>query len=386
MRRPVFAALCAGVMLLTCGGCGDANTESSTVRMEQSQSDSSQTAETTAAHTSKATRHTTTSGSSTVTSEKSGSTAAPSKATTKATAAAIYQNNSSSGESDANTASDGTDGGNTAENVPANTPQQTAAAAVPTPEEPDTDTASDAADDSISITLNGNSAETSDSSAVSISGSCITIQQAGKYTVSGTLSDGQIIVNVSKEDKVNLHLNGADIFCSGSAPLYIVSADTCTLHLDSGSVNYLTDTAENALSACLFSKDDLTIKGDGALVVSGNRKHGIKSNNDLKIKNGALTVTAVSTGIYGEDSIQITGGSTVIASSKDGFKVSNTENAEKGFFYMEGGSADVQNAAGNGIEAVTGVTICGGSMAIHSAKKAVNCDAQSITEGCLVTY
>lgn len=386
MRRPVFAALCAGIMLLTCGGCGDANTESSTVRMEQSQSDSSQTAETTAAHTSKTTRHTTTSGSSTVTSEKSGSTAAPSKATTKATAAAIYQNNSSSGESDADTASDHTDGGSTAENVPANTPQQTAAAAVPTPEEPDTDTASDAADDSISITLNGNSAETSDSSAVSISGSCITIQQAGKYTVSGTLSDGQIIVNVSKEDKVNLHLNGADIFCSGSAPLYIVSADTCTLHLDSGSVNYLTDTAENALSACLFSKDDLTIKGDGALVVSGNRKHGIKSNNDLKIKNGALTVTAVSTGIYGEDSIQITGGSTVIASSKDGFKVSNTENAEKGFFYMEGGSADVQNAAGNGIEAVTGVTICGGSMAIHSAKKAVNCDAQSITEGCLDTY
>lgn len=80
------------------------------------------------------------------------------------------------------------------------------------------------------------------------------------------------------------------------------------------------------------------------------------------------------------------GGSTVIASSKDSFKVSNTENAEKGFFYMEGGSADVQNAAGNGIEAVTGVIICGGSMAIHSTKKAVNCDAQSITEGCLVTY
>ncbi len=386
MRRPVFAALCAGVMLLTCGGCGDTNTESSTIRMEQSQSDSSQAAETTAAHSGKTTRHTTTSGSSTVTSEKSGSTAAASKTTTKTTAAAIYQNNSSSGESDADTASDDTDGGSPAENAATSTPQQTTAAAIPTPEEPDTDTASDAADDSISITLNGNSAETSDSSAVSISGSCITIQQAGKYTVSGTLSDGQIIVNVSKEDKVNLHLNGADIFCSSSAPLYIVSADTCTLHLDSGSVNYLTDTAENALSACLFSKDDLTIKGDGALVVSGNHKHGIKSNNDLKIKNGALTVTAVSAGIYGEDSIQITGGSTVIASSKDGFKVSNTENAEKGFFYMEGGSADVQNAAGNGIEAVTGVTICGGSMAIHSAKKAVNCDAQSITEGCLVTY
>ncbi len=386
MRRPVFAALCAGVMLLTCGGCGDTNTESSTVRMEQSQSDSSQTAETTAVHTSKTTRHTTTSGRSTVTSERSGSTAAASKTTTKTTAAAVYQNNSSSDESDADTASDSTDGGSPAENAAANTPQQTTAAAIPTPEEPDTDTASDTADDSISITLNGNSAEASDSSAVSISGSCITIQQAGKYTVSGTLSDGQIIVNVSKEDKVNLHLNGADIFCSGSAPLYVISADTCTLHLDSGSVNYLTDTAENALSACLFSKDDLTIKGDGALVVSGNRKHGIKSNNDLKIKNGALTVTAVSTGIYGEDSIQITGGSTVIASSKDGFKVSNTENAEKGFFYMEGGSADVQNAAGNGIEAVTGVTICGGSMAIHSAKKAVNCDAQSITEGCLITY
>ena len=66
--------------------------------------------------------------------------------------------------------------------------------------------------------------------------------------------------------------------------------------------------------------------------------------------------------------------------------MSNLEEAEKGFFYMENGYVDVQNAAGNGIEAVTGVTISGGTANIHSTKQAVNCTYQSITDGCLVIY
>lgn len=252
--------------------------------------------------------------------------------------------------------------------------------------EPDASETPEEIDDTIYITLNGDRASVSDNNGVSVSGGVVTILQAGRYEVTGNLNDGQIVVNVSKEEKVNLHLNGAGITCSSSAPLYILSADTCTVHLDDGSTNYLEDTAANTLSACLFSKDDLTIKGGGTLTVIGNKKHGIKSSNDVKIKNGSLTVSAVSTGVYGEDSVQITGGEIVISSCKDGIKASNELEAEKGFILMENGYVDVQNAAGNGMEAISGVTISGGTVNIHSAKKPINCSAQSIAEGCLFSY
>jgi hypothetical protein len=214
----------------------------------------------------------------------------------------------------------------------------------------------------------------------------ITITQGGKYNITGDLNDGQIIVNASKEEKVDLYFDGVGITCSSSAPLYVLSADTCTLHLVDGSSNYVVDSASNALSACIFSKDDLTIKGGGSLSVTGAKKHGIKSSNDVKIKNGNLTISAVSTGVYGEDSVQISGGNTVITSCKDGIKASNETETDKGFIQMEDGYVDIQNAQGNGLEAITGVTITAGVVNVHSTKKAVNCDYQSINTGCLVTY
>lgn len=43
----------------------------------------------------------------------------------------------------------------------------------------------------------------------------------------------------------------------------------------------------------------MNIKGAGKLTVSGNFKNGIQSSNDLKIKNGDITVVAEDNGIKG---------------------------------------------------------------------------------------
>ncbi|MGN0620367.1 MAG: carbohydrate-binding domain-containing protein [Porcipelethomonas sp.] len=236
------------------------------------------------------------------------------------------------------------------------------------------------------VSLSGSGAQSDDYSNLSINGSVITISGPGKYEFSGTIDNGQIIVNAGKEDKVDIYLNGAGITCSDSAPICVQSADTCTLHLKSGSTNYVQDSASNSLSACIYSKDDLTIKGEGSLTVVSSKKHGIKSSNDVKVKNGSITISCPSTGIYGEDSVQISGGSIVIAACKDGIKASNTQEAEKGFVTIENGYIDIQNAAGNGIEAISSVTISSGVVNVHSAKKSVNCDYQTITDGCLYEY
>ena len=244
-------------------------------------------------------------------------------------------------------------------------------------------------DNAVSVTLNGGSAAVSEGAkGVSAEGSKVTVTAGGSYTFSGTLDDGQIIVNAPKTDKVDIYLDNVTVSCTSSAPLRIEQADGVTLHLKEGTVNSFTDSTASDLNACISAKDDLTIKGKGKLVVTGQTKHAIKSSNDVKIKNGELELSAKGAGIYGEDKVQLTGGSIVIKSCKDGIKSVADEGAEsgKGIVTSENTTVDIQNAQGNGIEATTSVTVTSGSIMIHSIKQAVNCKTQAITEGTVVKY
>ena len=244
-------------------------------------------------------------------------------------------------------------------------------------------------DNAVSVTLNGGSAAVSEGAkGVSAEGSKVTVTAGGIYTFSGTLDDGQIIVNAPKTDKVDIYLDNVTVSCTSSAPLRIEQADGVTLHLKEGTVNSFTDSAASDLHACVSAKDDLTIKGKGKLIVTGQTKHAIKSSNDVKIKNGELELSAKGAGIYGEDKVQLTGGSIVIKSCKDGIKSVADEGAEpgKGIVTSENTTVDIQNAQGNGIEATTSVTVTSGSIMIHSIKQAVNCKTQAIAEGTVVKY
>ena len=78
--------------------------------------------------------------------------------------------------------------------------------------------------DATAVTLNGDSVST-DGDGAEADGNVITITAAGTYVFSGTLNDGQIIVNTEDEDIVKLVLNGADITCSDSTPIYVMNAE-----------------------------------------------------------------------------------------------------------------------------------------------------------------
>lgn len=235
------------------------------------------------------------------------------------------------------------------------------------------------------ITLSDGGITASSSDGVLISGSVVTITQDGRYELTGTLSNGQIVVSATKEEKVDLYFNGVSITCSGAAPVYVVSADTCTIHLETGSTNYMADTTANANSVAIFSKDDLTIKGGGAMTVVGTKKYAIKSNNDVKIKNGTLTISAVSAGIYGEDSVQVSGGSITVTSCKDGIKACDSVYYD-GYVTVEDGYIDVLNATGNGIQVDVSITISGCAVNVHSTKKGLNCDNATYADGCYAEY
>lgn len=207
----------------------------------------------------------------------------------------------------------------------------------------------------------------------------VIISSAGTYSISGKTTDGQIIVETSKNEQVNLLLDGADITCTDSAPIYVKSSDKTIIALADGTENNITDTSNYVLedetsdepNAAIFSKDDLTIIGTGSLKVSANYNNGITSKDDLMIKEGTITVDAISDGLRGKDSITISGGNITINAQEDGMKSTNIEEAEKGYILVEGGSLNI-TALQDGIQADNNVIINDGEINISTGGGSAN--------------
>ena len=204
-----------------------------------------------------------------------------------------------------------------------------------------------------------------------LDGSVLTITSAGIYSISGTLNDGQIVVDTQDEETVYLVLDGVDITCSTGAPIYVSNAEKTVIALADGTENTVTDgdsyVFEDAESdepdAAVFSKDDLTINGGGSLIVNANYNNGITSKDDLKITGGNITVNAVNDGIKGRDSIALKDGAVTVNAGGDGLQSNNDEDAEKGHVLIEGGVLSI-TAGLDGIQAQTSLTVSGGEITI----------------------
>lgn len=109
------------------------------------------------------------------------------------------------------------------------------------------------------ITLSGDNAS-SNSDTVQVSGSTVTITDAGTYILSGSLEDGMIIVNAEDTDKIQLVLKGVQITSSTSAAIYVLQADKVFITTASGTQNILANGGEyvaiddNNIDGMIFSK------------------------------------------------------------------------------------------------------------------------------------
>ena len=88
------------------------------------------------------------------------------------------------------------------------------------------------------ITLTGASASISGNGASQKDG-VVTIQQEGTYLVSGTLENGQLVVDAADTEKVQIVLQNVSIDCSDHAALFIKQADKVFLTLAEGTENTL---------------------------------------------------------------------------------------------------------------------------------------------------
>ncbi|MBE6750810.1 MAG: carbohydrate-binding domain-containing protein [Ruminococcaceae bacterium] len=218
----------------------------------------------------------------------------------------------------------------------------------------------------VTIKLNGNTA-TASSNSVKISGSKVTITEEATYVISGCLSDGMLIVDAKDTAKLQLVLGGVNITSKTSAALYILEADKVFVTLADGTANTLTNggsfTAidDNNIDAALFSKQDLTLNGNGSLTVTSPVGHGIVSKDDLVITGGAYTVNSASHGLGANDSIRIANATLNIDAGKDAIHSENNDDNSKGFIYISSGTIKGE-AEGDGIAASSYMQITNGTI------------------------
>lgn len=217
---------------------------------------------------------------------------------------------------------------------------------------------------------------TGETDGVAINGQTVTITEEGTYVFSGTLSEGQIVVDAD-DAKVQIVLDNVDITCASSAAVYVKSAEKVFVTLAEGSQNTLRNTDEyvavddNNIDAVIFSKSDLTLNGTGSLTIVSAEGHGIVSKDDLKITGGTYDITAAGHALSGKDSVRIADGTFVLTAGKDGIHSENEDNEEKGYIYIADGDFTI-TSDGDGMDASNIVQIEDGTFDITAGGGAAN--------------
>lgn len=241
------------------------------------------------------------------------------------------------------------------------------------------------ASEAVKITLNKTTATVSGSGAKA-DGSTITITEEGVYVVSGTLEDGQIIVDASDSDKVQIVLDGVNINCEANAAIYVREADKVFITLAENSSNTLgggneyTQIDDNTVDGVIFSKSNLVCNGTGSLTIEADYKHGIVSKDDLVITGGTYKIAAADNGITAKDQIKILNGSFDIDAANSAVKAKNTDDAELGNIYIAGGIFTIE-AEQDGFHATGSIVVDDGTITVNSGDDGFHAELDTVIHG-----
>ena len=172
------------------------------------------------------------------------------------------------------------------------------------------------------------------------------------YVLSGSTTDGSLTLDGSY--KCTVSLAGLTITNPSGAAINITNSKRIQLSAKSGTDNTLTDGSNGSQKACIYSKGQLQLQGNGTLNVVGNTKHAIKSGDYISVKNMTLNITkAVGDGINCEEYFLIKSGTvTISGTGDDGIQcdlggttstgeTTDHEDEDSGNVYLEGGTLNI---------------------------------------------
>ena len=202
------------------------------------------------------------------------------------------------------------------------------------------------------------------------------ITKSGAYRVKGNIENGRIVVS-AKDCDVNLILDNATINSLYSAPIYVYKSNATMVTLEDGTINSISDGSEYNFqdeyssstdeepNACLYSKSDLIIYGNGTLNVTANNNNAITSKDTLYIENAYIKVNAKNHGINGKDSNTIKNANINVVTGGDGIRATNDTDSNLGWIRIENSEIKLETGE-DGIEAKTDLIIYGGKFDIIS--------------------
>lgn len=235
-----------------------------------------------------------------------------------------------------------------------------------------------------SVTVAGNAAQYVNAT---VSGAHVAIEQLNTdavdgdeitYQLSGTSTDGSLTLDGTY--KCTVALNGLTLTNPGGAAININNKKRIQLSAKKGTENTLTDGADGSQKACIYSKGQLQLQGNGSLTVAGKTKHGIKSASYVSIKNLTLNISStVGDGISCEEYLLMESGTVTLSGiGDDGIQcdlggetstgqTTDHEDEDSGNIYIEGGTLSISTsaAATKGIKANGDVSVSGGDISVR---------------------
>ena len=235
-----------------------------------------------------------------------------------------------------------------------------------------------------------------------VKGTALSITEAGTYTVSGTCAGGTIVIKKNVTG-VTLILNGLTLSASATAPITCNKGSGVTIVAAAGSVNNLADDKynnddiytdetlypdiENAVIKCKDGSN-VTICGTGTINVTANGKNGVKGGADLyeEDEDGNATTTLLSTasltiedvtlnisagvgdGLKSDKELNLLSGSITVSAADDGIKSDYTLNI--GATDTEGPTINITKAA-EGMEGAV-INVYSGNITVNATDDGIN--------------
>jgi len=167
--------------------------------------------------------------------------------------------------------------------------------------------------------LSGNGVEiTQDGSEVIV----MSVVKNVAYEVSGTTANGSL--KIYSDNKFKLSLSDTEIINNSGPAINVQSSKTVFVILEG--TNHLTDASsynnipdDEDAKGTFFSEGQLIFSGTGSLTVTGNYKHGIVSDDYIRVREGIITVAhAVKDAINTKDYFISDGGTLHLSADSDG--------------------------------------------------------------------